>query len=307
MTFALLGRRALAPAGGVMTVASLSVAFSGERSLAQISQRAAGRFGEATARNMFQRQRFFSSKPSAPSAPKPPASEPKPTELSTPTKTSPSFVAWYEGHLESRPVITKMLTGSLLWGIGDAVAQLIPQLVASDDDKTTTANIKDNSQGEDTSLDYDITRTGRAVLFGFALHAPTSHVHFNLLEWMTQRVGVTGLGIPVFKTIMEQFVYWGWISNGMYLGAMGAMQGHSPEKIYNKIHESIWGLMQAQWTFWIPVQLLNFQFVPVRHQLNVVLVTSIVWTALLSFWYPPEPKIPTAPVIGDAAAKMDQS
>jgi protein Mpv17 len=35
------------------------------------------------------------------------------------------------------------------------------------------------------------------------------------------------------------------------------------------------------------VQLLNFRFVPVRHQLNVVLVTSIVWTALLSAWYPP--------------------
>jgi hypothetical protein len=33
--------------------------------------------------------------------------------------------------------------------------------------------------------------------------------------------------------------------------------------------------------------LLNFRYVPVRHQLNVVLVTSVVWTALLSAWYPP--------------------
>lgn len=35
------------------------------------------------------------------------------------------------------------------------------------------------------------------------------------------------------------------------------------------------------------MQLVNFQFVPVRHQLNVVLLTSVVWTALLSAWYPP--------------------
>ena len=74
----------------------------------------------------------------------------------------------------------------------------------------------------------------------------------------------------------------------MYLGAMGAMQGQSPEKITTKITDSIWGLMKAQWAFWVPVQLLNFQFIPVRHQLNVVLLTSVVWTALLSFWYPPE-------------------
>ena len=36
------------------------------------------------------------------------------------------------------------------------------------------------------------------------------------------------------------------------------------------------------------MQLLNFRFIPVRHQLNVVLLTSIVWTALLSTWYPPQ-------------------
>lgn len=64
-------------------------------------------------------------------------------------------------------------------------------------------------------------------------------------------------------------------------------------------------LYQAQWVFWIPVQLLNFRYVPVRHQLNVVLGTSIVWTALLSMWYPPmkneddknEPSVDEFPVM----------
>lgn len=92
-----------------------------------------------------------------------------------------TFFAWYESHLQANPVPTKMVTGGFLWGLGDAVAQA--------------------SSGVDH---YDYPRTGRAVFFGFAIHAPTSHVHFNLLEWMTVRTGVTGLGIPVFKTIMEQ-------------------------------------------------------------------------------------------------------
>ena len=68
---------------------------------------------------------------------------------------------------------------------------------------------------------------------------------------------------------------------------MGAMQGHSLEKITNRVKDVLWETQKAQWVFWIPVQLVNFQYVPVRHQLNVVLVTSIVWTALLSAWYPP--------------------
>jgi protein Mpv17 len=68
---------------------------------------------------------------------------------------------------------------------------------------------------------------------------------------------------------------------------MGAMQGLNLEQIYNRIADVLWETQKAQWVFWIPIQLLNFRFVPVRHQLNVVLLTSIVWTALLSAWYPP--------------------
>jgi len=97
---------------------------------------------------------------------------------------------------------------------------------------------------------------------------------------------------------------------------MGAMQGQTPQQSWDYIKSVLWEMQkvrwlgssrfacarlrprltpvlhpdthqQAQWVFWIPVQLLNFNFVPVRHQLNVVLCTSIVWTALLSMWYPP--------------------
>lgn len=75
----------------------------------------------------------------------------------------------------------------------------------------------------------------------------------------------------------------------MYHGAMGAMQGQSLDQIVQRIKDVLWETQKAQWVFWIPIQLINFRLVPVRHQLNVVLLTSIVWTALLSAWYPPEP------------------
>mmetsp|Transcript_27363 Transcript_27363/g.49737 ORF Transcript_27363/g.49737 Transcript_27363/m.49737 type:complete len:84 (-) Transcript_27363:120-371(-) len=69
---------------------------------------------------------------------------------------------------------------------------------------------------------------------------------------------------------------------------MGTMQGMNATQIYDRIASVLWDTQVAQWAFWIPVQLLNFQFVPVRHQLNVVLLTNFAWTALLSAWYPPE-------------------
>jgi len=48
-------------------------------------------------------------------------------------------------------------------------------------------------------------------------------------------VNITGLGITVFKTAVEQFVYWSWFSNSLYHGAMGTMHGHSPTQIYDRI------------------------------------------------------------------------
>lgn len=202
-----------------------------------------------------------------------------------------SFVEWYEGNLERRPIPTKMVTGSILWSLGDAVAQIVPPAAAGTLDMNT--------------FKYDWVRTGRAFTFGFILHAPTSHLHFNFLEWMTVKTGVKGLAIPVFKAFMEQFVYWSWISNSMYHAAMGYMQGQNTTQVVQRINDVLWETQKAQWVFWIPVQLLNFQFVPVRHQLNVVLITSVVWTALLSAWYPPqEVKEDAPPKVKEEAQKM---
>lgn len=112
-----------------------------------------------------------------------------PTAATASPTASPSFVAWYESKLQAHPIPTKMVTGGILWSVGDAVAQILPPL----------------THGE-SPPEYDWGRTGRAGFFGFAIHAPTSHVHFNFLEWMTVRSGLTGLQIPIFKVRASQTV-----------------------------------------------------------------------------------------------------
>lgn len=194
-----------------------------------------------------------------------------------------TFFRWYNEHLERSPIKTKMITGAILWGLGDIVAQVVPKFIQENEEEVN--EVVKSSQS--VFSNYDFPRTGRAFFFGCVIHAPLAHVHYNFLETLTIRCGVTGLGVTAFKTIVEQFVYWSWFSNSLYHGAMGAMQGHNPTQIYNRIADVLWDTQKAQWSFWIPVQLLNFRFVPVCHQLNVVLLTSVVWTALLSAWYPP--------------------
>lgn len=179
-------RRGLAASGGAAAVTMAG--WFGEQTAAKSTSRVAARAMENLApRSLSFQKSFFSTSTVA-----------RPMETVAPTKQSMSFVQWYEGHLDKTPILTKSVTGSILWGLGDAVAQIMPHYAFQ-------------AEGETTELVYDWARTGRAVTFGGVIHAPTSHLHFNFLEWMTVRAGVSGLAVPVFKTIMEQVCRHLWI------------------------------------------------------------------------------------------------
>ena len=191
-------RLALVPAGSAAAAASTSFLL--------------GRYTSSTANQKInqvatQRLTAFATRPLAmPYSPYRPHSSSAPKEVakdvggaSGTSEGSTGFVQWYEGHLQSRPVTTKAVTGSILWGLGDFVAQVVPAVFAKDGaDNSATGTVMKNE------FSYDALRTAKAVFYGFVIHAPLSHLHYNFLEWMTVKAGLQGLTITVFKTVMEQ-------------------------------------------------------------------------------------------------------
>lgn len=272
--FCRLSKACKVPAG--VAVASTSVLFFGEYGSVNTSRRYASNVSTAASEALLQNSAKRN---------KSVAASPAPPKAMLKGTGSRSMVEWYESHLNSNPVRTKMITGGFLWGLGDIVAQAVPPIFFPSEDEESHQSSYSGTPG--VLSNYDFQRTGRAIAFGSIIHAPCAHIHYNFLESLTVKAGISGLQIPVFKAFMEQFVYWSWFSNSLYHGAMGAMQGQTTSQIYDRIADVLWETQKAQWVFWIPIQLLNFRFVPVRHQLNVVLLTSVVWTALLSAWYPP--------------------
>ena len=189
------------PAGGAAAAASTSFLlgrYTSTTTNQKINQVATQRLTAITVRPFA--KPYASTRPLSSSAPKEVAKEVGGASGTTATvEGSKGFVQWYEGHLSSRPVTTKAITGSFLWGLGDFVAQVVPTFFAKDDvDDFTTGVLRKKE------FAYDFRRTAKAVFFGFAIHAPLSHVHYNFLEWMTVKAGLQGLTITVFKTVMEQ-------------------------------------------------------------------------------------------------------
>lgn len=105
--------------------------------------------------------------------------------------------------------------------------------------------------------------------YGSVFYPPVALLHFNFLDWLVVKTWKVSTGsMPWVKAFMEQFVYWGWFSNAYYHGILGFLQGMTTDQIYHRIADTLWDTMKAQWAFWVPVQLINFRFVPVRHQVR---------------------------------------
>ncbi|XP_031572597.1 protein sym-1-like [Actinia tenebrosa] len=186
----------------------------------------------------------------------------------SPQKNTSSSVArwspwrWYNATLKRRPLITKCVTSGVLYGLGDVVAQKI--------------------WSPETKLDRQ--RILRGIVYGTIIAAPLGHLHFNFLEWLVvKKVAVRLALVPFVKVFIDQFVYWAPTLVFLYHVSMGIMEGLSYDQCIKKLKELYWPTLQANWMMWFPLQILNFKFIPVAHQLNFCLVVGMFWSTLLSY------------------------
>ena len=167
-----------------------------------------------------------------------------------------------------------MLAAATLDALGDITAQ-----------KLTARRAVEAGEPEPA---FDFARTVRCTIYGLLIYPPIYHHHLNFLEWLVvKKLRVSTPRMPFVKAAIEQFGYWGVGSNMLYHASLGAMQGMTLTQIDARIRDCIVDTMLAQWAFWVPAQIINFKFVPVRHQLNFVLALSYGWTTFLSLAFPP--------------------
>ena len=206
-----------------------------------------------------------------------PSKPPEPRGFFEPEAPKGAFwkaIAQYEAALEAAPILTKSVTSGALYGVGDCIAQAVSRRQAGTADAP-----------------FDMPRFMRAVIFGGVFYPGIAHLHYNFLEHLVVVRWATAKSmVPWYKMFIEQFVYWSYFTNAYYHAVLGALQGFSVQRVYDRVADTLWDTLKAQWAFWIPAQLINFRFVPVRHQLNFVLVVSLFWTTFLSLAFPPEPQ-----------------
>jgi Mpv17 / PMP22 family len=181
----------------------------------------------------------------------------------------------YTHILQSYPLSTKMLTGGILATCGDAVAQ------STNDEEM-----------------YDLRRAASFATFDMAYRA-LQHMTFPILEMhlhgelSTSLIGAIGLHsilnyakylAPLEQTLASQLGIVPFIYYPIFFSLTGYVQGLTMEQTILRARENFFPLMKRNLIFWIPVQFVQFAFIPHELQIPFLSVCGLCWTFILSMY-----------------------
>jgi protein Mpv17 len=212
--------------------------------------------------------------------------------------------ARYNAYYDSRPVVTMMVTNSILGGIADTVAQTITifrsraasadQLprYSKDDPIPLRRLAKDGviidekmvpAGGSRAAIahSFDFERLSRFAAYGFAV-APLQYRWFGFLSKVFPMAkGQPAFGQALKRVIFDQLVY-APFGLTLFFTVMTIAEGGGRRAVSNKMRDMFVPTLKANYVIWPAVQIVNFRLMPMQFQLPLVSTVGIAWTAYLS-------------------------
>ncbi|XP_009603125.1 uncharacterized protein [Nicotiana tomentosiformis] len=168
------------------------------------------------------------------------------------------FIGWYLEMLNSRPILTKTITCTLI-------------LIAADLSSQTIAG--------SLSEQYDLIRTLRVAGYGVLILGPSLHFWYNALSAFFPKRDV----ITTFKKIALGQIVYGPTMNAIFFSMNAAAQGESNSEIAARLKRDLVPTAINGLMYWPICDFITFKFVPVHLQPLVVNTFSYVWNVYLTY------------------------
>ncbi|PSS17291.1 PXMP2/4 family protein [Actinidia chinensis var. chinensis] len=168
------------------------------------------------------------------------------------------FLGWYLGMLESRPVVTKVVTSSIIYTAADLTSHMITL---------------------PPSGSFDSMRTLRMAGFGMLIVGPAQHMWFNFVARILPKRDVVS---TLKKLIMGQILY-GPCLNGVFFSYNAALQGENGSEIVARLKRDLLPTLINGLMFWPVCDFLTYKVIPVHLQPLMNSSFSYIWTIYLTY------------------------
>jgi protein Mpv17 len=164
-----------------------------------------------------------------------------------------------------RPMLTNVVSGGVLGGVGDVLCQL-------------------KVEGAE---ELDCNRLFTMVVFGAAYNGGAITYIYSLyprcLALLPRGFSSTASRAAVSKLLMDQVVHCPLIYTPVYYLATGVMQGLSVGEATTQLRDKYVETVVACAGFWTPFMFLNFRLLPVRFHVLTMQAGNLVWNIYLDF------------------------
>lgn len=194
-----------------------------------------------------------------------------------------SLGRWYNETAKRHPVATGVWTSGLKTSAADAFAQKV-------------------LEGRE---ELDWKRHATFCTFGFLYLGGFQYWLYNVkfTQWcgpITSRFGHKA-SAPI-KTFIDQAIHHPFMYFPTFYAIKASVAGKPMSYAVDKYKSEIWTSVKTLWTVWVPLQLINFAFVPRHLRVPYVAGVSFGWTMILSVM---QGKFDTALEVADSKALSD--
>jgi protein Mpv17 len=169
-------------------------------------------------------------------------------------------------------LLQHMATGGALAFAGDVIAQ---SLLSGEEEKSIPPK------------DWDVVRTNAFVVFGALYTGGAQHFIFNYLN--------NSFDEPLARLAMAQFFFIPFCYYPTFLFMTPALRagwehGFGSEEakarqnqLFSEVASKIPPTLLRNWCFWLPVQFVQFNFIPAELNVTFTAAFGVIWNAILSW------------------------
>ncbi|KAL5495889.1 SYM1 [Sanghuangporus weigelae] len=189
-----------------------------------------------------------------------------------------SVLRAYNALLQRRPMATQCITGAVLFGAGDVIAQQAIE--------------------KHPGRKYDFARTARLAFYGGALFGPIMTKWYQLLNRLQFASPTKAL---VYRVWLDQAVLTP-AAVGFFFTSMTFLEGKGISEAKRRVEAAYIPTILRNWGVFVPTQVINFSVVPAHMRFVFVGVVSLFWNTYLSYANAQQAKAALLAKSGAAAA-----